>query len=59
MIIENAEGVKSWPMVDAEGYLCRDDAFCAAQVEEGALLKCGNSGMEFDIDPYDLDQVID
>ena len=46
-------------MVDAEGYLCRDDAFCSAQVEEGALLKCGNSGRDFDIDPYELDQVID
>lgn len=28
-IMENAEGVQSWPMVDFEGYLCRDDAFCA------------------------------
>ena len=58
-IIENAEGVKSWPMVDSEGYLCRNDAFCSDQVEEGAYEKCGNSGNEFGVDPYYLDKVID
>lgn len=46
-------------MVDFEGYLCRDNDFCATQVEDGALEKCGNSGRDFDVDPYDLDKVID
>ena len=36
-IMVDAEGVKSWPMVDFEGWLCRDDAFCSTQVEENAL----------------------
>ena len=35
-IVTNTEG-STWPMVDVEGWLCRDDAFCSTQVEEGAL----------------------
>ena len=51
--------VTSWPMVDSEGYLCLDDDSCSAQVEEGALAKCGNIGADWDIAPFKIDEVID
>ena len=52
-------GNQSWPMVDFEGWLCVDDASCASQVEEGELLRCGNTGKEYRLSPELIDSVID
>lgn len=49
---------QSWPMVDIEGWLCVDDDSCKVQVQEGELLRCGNSGEE-GVSAYEIDEVID
>ena len=53
------DGSVEWPAVDIEGWLCSSDASCAAQVEEGSLLKCGNLGKDYRIHPRKPDSVID
>lgn len=53
------DGTVEWPAVDMDGWLCSSDASCAAQVEPGSLLKCGNLGKDYRIHPRKPDSVID
>ena len=51
------DGVNEWPMDENVGWLCLDNDSCAA--DGATIAKCGNTGVDYNVSPRKIDDLID